>query len=84
MEPRKIVALAQPAVSTDTVCALEGLLREARAGRLIGIAWVSMFDGYRYEVDIAGETRRSPTFTRGMLCKLDDELSRIINSDGLH
>jgi hypothetical protein len=78
MAPQKVISLVEPVVSTDTLCALECLLREARAGRLIGIAWVSMFEGYRYEVDIAGETRRCPTFTRGMLCKLDDELARLL------
>lgn len=81
MEQQKVLQLVQPAVSADTVQALEGLLREALAGRLIGLAWVSMFDGYKYEVDVAGETRRCPTFTRGMLCKLDDELQRLISYD---
>ena len=81
MERCKVLSLVEPSISKDTVHALEGLLREARAGRLIGLAWVSMFDGYKYEVDIAGETRRCPTFTRGMLCKLDDELQQLITSD---
>ena len=56
MERGKVLSLVGPAVSKDTVHALEELLREARAGRLIGIAWVSMYQGYHYEVDIAGET----------------------------
>jgi hypothetical protein len=70
--------LARDLVSTDCVEALEYLLHEARAGRVVGVAWVAMHKTFDYSVDIAGETRRSPTLTRGMLHLLDDELSAII------
>ena len=74
----KIFRLAKAAISHDAVDALEHLLAEARAGRVIGLAYVAMHKAYDYSVDIAGETRRSPTLTRGMLHLLDDELSAII------
>jgi hypothetical protein len=60
------------------VQALEQLLQEARSGRLIGLAWVAMHPAYEYSVDVAGETRRCPTITRGMLLKLDDELAKLL------
>ena len=65
-------------MSRETVDTLEHLLAEARSGRLIGLAYVAMHKTYDYSVDIAGETRRSPTLTRGMLNLLDDELAGII------
>lgn len=77
-EKGKVVRLVPIAVSINAVEALELLLAEAKAGQIIGIAWVAMHKTYEYTVDIAGETRRSPTLTRGMLHLLDDELSAII------
>jgi len=65
--------------SNDTVRALEALLAEARAGRLIGVAYVAMYGHGEYAVGFDGETRKTPTFTRGMLHLLDDELSKIIS-----
>lgn len=65
--------------SRHTVRALEALLAEANAGRLIGIAYVAMYSHREYGVGIDGETRRSPTFTRGMLHVLDDELAKLIS-----
>jgi hypothetical protein len=73
-----VLKLITPAVSRETVDTLEHLLAEARSGRLIGLAYVAMHKTYDYSVDIAGETRRSPTLTRGMLNLLDDELAGII------
>lgn len=74
----EIVRLVPAGVSDETVKAIEYLLQEARAGRYVGLAWVAMRAGYLYDVDIAGETRRAPTFTRGMLRVLDDELAQIV------
>lgn len=70
-----VLSLVRPTVSADTVKAAEYLLQEARAGRVIGLAWVALQPGYGYEVDWAGEVKRDPTFTRGTLKKLDDEVS---------
>lgn len=64
--------------SDETVRALKALLTEAMGGRLIGIAYVAMHGHRSYSVGIEGETRKSPTFTRGMLHVLDDELAAII------
>lgn len=62
----------------DTVRALEDLLADARAGHLIGFAYVAMHQRLEYSVGLVGETRASPTFTRGMLLLLDDELGAIL------
>ena len=77
-----IVRLVPCERSIDTIRTLGGLLLDAegRPGepKLIGIAYVAMYEGREYIVDIAGETKRSPTFTRGMLLLLDDELASIV------
>lgn len=78
MATGKVITLVPRAVSGDTVRALEFLLQEAKAGRLIGLAWVSMHPLSEFEVDIAGETKRSPSSTRGWLLKLDDELADMV------
>ncbi len=57
----------------------EGALRALLSDRtLIGFAYIAMRLERQYSVGIAGETRRSPTFTRGMIQLLDDELAMLI------
>lgn len=66
--------LISDTVSNETVKALEQLLREARTGELIGIAFAAMVKKRGYIVNSAGEAFRNPTFSRGMLRALDDRL----------
>jgi hypothetical protein len=63
-------------VSTDTVEALELLLREARRGQVIGIAFAAMLKRRAFIVNTAGEAHRNPTFSRGMVAALDDQLAQ--------
>jgi hypothetical protein len=65
-----------PAVDDDTVEALEQLLDLARKGELIGVAFVGMLKRRKYFVDTAGEADRNPTFARGAVRALDDELAQ--------
>jgi hypothetical protein len=67
-------------ISSDVIEALEALLKQARAGDLIGIAYTAMYKRRRYVVDTAGECRRNPTFTRGMVRALDDRLAISVGS----
>lgn len=64
--------------SSDTVQRLRALLAEAESGQLIGIAYIAMYSHRSYAVGVDGETRKAPTFTRGMLHVLDDELAKLI------
>jgi hypothetical protein len=73
-----LLHLIDRVASQEALEAALHLVEEIRAGKVIGFAWVAMHRGHHYSVDIAGETRRSPTFTRGMLHVLDDELSKLI------
>ena len=66
--------------SNDLTDCLLQLLREARAGRLTGLAYVGMLGTDGYVADTAGEAHRSPTWTRGALKALDDKLARRIHA----
>jgi len=72
--------LVRDAISHDTVECLTELLEMARLGDLTGLAFCATLKGKRYLVNTAGYAYQNPTFTRGMLCALDDELSIKINS----
>lgn len=70
--------LVREHISSDTVEALQQLLDGAHKGEVIGLAMVVMLKRRRYIVDCSGEACRSPTFARGAVQALDDELrSRI-------
>lgn len=68
--------LVPDAISDDTIRALEQLLRQARKGDIIGLAFVAMYRRREYIANAAGEAKRNPTFTRGMIAALDDALGR--------
>ncbi len=70
--------LVEDDISHDTVNCLRQLLAMAESGELIGVALVAMMKRRNYLTHSAGETHRNPTFTRGMLRVLDDNLARQI------
>jgi hypothetical protein len=74
-------SLIPDAVSNDTVEALSQLLDMARRGELIGFAFAAMLKRRRYFVNVAGEAFRNPTFARGCLSALDDELGLRIRGE---
>ena len=75
MNKRPPFVLVQDEISQDTIECLEQLLKHARSGELIGIAYGAMLKRRGYIVNSAGEAHRNPTFARGMLLALDDQLS---------
>lgn len=72
---RLIARPAQQPFNLDTVEQLERLLLDAKAGLVTGVAFTALRAGRRYEVGVSGECSRNPTFARGMLKTLDDELA---------
>lgn len=66
--------LVPDTISKDTVECLEQLLRAARRGQVIGLAYAAMLKRREYIVNTAGEAHRNPTFARGMVSALDDQL----------
>ena len=71
--------LVPDSVSTDTVECLQLLLKRARKGEVIGLAFCAMLKQRAYIVNTAGVAHDSPTFARGMVAALDDSLSARIN-----
>lgn len=69
-------------VSIDTVECLEALLARAKAGEVIGVSYAAMHKQRRYTVHSCGEAFRNPTFARGMVCALDDQLSNRVRGAG--
>jgi hypothetical protein len=80
VEPKVHLAIAPASASREAVQVLESLLEEARAGRVVGLAWVVIRPGLGFEVDVAGEARRQPVFARGLCRVLDDQLAKLIGS----
>lgn len=68
-------------VSTDTVECLELLLRRARRGEVVGLAYCAMLKKRAYIVNTAGMAHESPTFARGMLRALDDQLGSRVSGN---
>lgn len=73
--------LVPDTLSTDTAEALAQLLDLAKRGELIGVAFAGMLKQRRYFVNTAGEAHRNPTFARGCVSALDDELGRRMRED---
>lgn len=63
--------------SHETIAVLEELLSQARAGHILGIAFVAMRKGRKFVGDAAGEAYRNPVLTRGMVAELDDYLGTL-------
>jgi hypothetical protein len=78
MRGRGTYHLVANRLSVDTVEALQVLLARAKSGRVQGIAYVVMYQGREYTAGAAGECRKNPTFTRGMLSYLDEELGVLV------
>lgn len=70
--------LVPDTVSDDTVEALKLLLARAQKGEITGIAFAAILHRRRYIVNTAGTAKKYPTFTRGMIHSLDDELGALI------
>lgn len=74
-----VVSFRQSRISEETLTLLERLTDAARSGDLTGIALVALYTDHRYAGFLAGESKDSPTFTRGALRKLEDKLSDIVD-----
>jgi hypothetical protein len=70
--------LVRDSISRDTVEALETLLGLARTGEVTGIAFACTLRKQRYVTNVAGYCYKHPTFARGMVASLSDELGGIV------
>ena len=70
--------LIEDHISQDTVEAFDQIANAARAGDVIGGGFVLLLKRRRYLVNLCGEAARDPTFTRGALLSLDDQLRGLV------
>ena len=75
-----VLRLVPPPRSIDTIKTLEHLLAEAKAGHLIGLAWISLHPGHGYNVDVTGEAAHDPEFVLGLTKVLETQLEKLIGS----
>jgi hypothetical protein len=62
-------------VSHDTMRALEQLIDGVRRREVIGIAYAAALKRRAYIVNSTGECYRNPTWSRGLIAALDDQLA---------
>lgn len=66
-------------ISRDVVEALETLLEGAKTGKITGIAFACTMPRMRYFTNVAGVCYSNPTFARGMVASLSDELAGLVH-----
>jgi len=54
------------------------LLEEVRSGNVVGLAFGIALRGRKYFVNVAGILAKDPTYARGIVAALDDELARMV------
>lgn len=64
-------------LSVPTVEAAFDLYRGAKNGDYVGIAYIALRPGRRFEADVIGECRRSPVFTLGAIPSLSEYLQSL-------
>lgn len=77
-DPANLVPLREvmSSIDIDTIECLERLLKEAKEGKIIGIAFAALMKQQRYVAHTCGEVQRQRALTRGILRELDDMLAR--------
>jgi len=68
-------------ISHDTVEACRQILEGAVSGEIVGITFGLMLKRRRFIVNAAGECLRDPTFSRGMIAAMDDELRDLVQDN---
>lgn len=66
-------------ISHDVVEALETLLDLAKQGEITGIAFACTMKKMRYITNVAGHCYRHPTYARGMVAFLSDQLAALVH-----
>lgn len=59
---------------SDVIKTIEGLLKEARAGKLEGFAAALLYDDNRVGMSIAGEAWKAPATTIGLLFQVQQTI----------
>jgi len=73
--------LIRDTISRDTVEAARQIHEASESGEVLGMFFGLMLKRRRFVVNVAGECLRDPTFARGMLAAMDDELRGIVQGN---
>lgn len=71
--------LVPDTISHDTVEALTVLLEGAKAGEITGIAFACTLRKMHYITNVAGVCYKQPTFARGMVAFLSDQIAGLVH-----
>lgn len=74
-----VLRLVQPPprpVCAETVKCLEDMLEAARAGEIVGVAYVASLFNSKFFAEMTGDLRNDPVLARGMVASLDDKARR--------
>ena len=69
-----VLKLTPRVVNDATVDALSALLEDAKAGKLLGLAYVALLDQDRYTADLIGSVNDHKLLARGLCAALEDTL----------
>ena len=72
--------LVKAKIADDVVTALEQLLEGAKRGEITGIAFAVTLKRERFFTDVAGHCYTNPSYARGIVAFLSDELAGIVHS----
>lgn len=71
--------IPEPPAQKDMIEALRTILAHAEAGTITGIAVACVMKRNRYITDVRGYCLTHPTFTRGVIMSLGDELGALMH-----
>lgn len=80
-EPFRLVAKVK---DRATIEVLRDMIKAAENGELIGLAFVAMYERREYNIGYTGECARNPTYARGMIQDLMDDLGRSSHDHPAH
>jgi hypothetical protein len=72
------VQLVRDHVSRDLLQTCVQLLEAVQEGHITGLAFACSMKGKKYFVNVSGALATDPTYARGVVAALDDELSRMV------
>ena len=75
--------LVEAKICEETIGALEQILAGARSGAVNGIAFAASLRDLSYITDATGYCREHPTFARGMVALLSDEIAAVARERGI-
>jgi hypothetical protein len=77
----EVIKLSPTTVSQETVDTLTSLLADARSGKVIGLTFVALHPGRRFEADCVGQSKTSVVFTLGALQCLESYIVALANEE---